>query len=82
MTTGFGLLVVKFLDPWPDMFSITQDRRFLTSMVMLPSPSDFGGGLVEASYHSGGDLTKRQYLLVQLFHQGMWDVLGRWTHLW
>ena len=48
MTTGFGLLGVEFLDPWPDMFSITQDRRFLTSMVMLSSPDfrglDLGGG--------------------------------------
>ena len=43
MTTGFGLLGVKFLDPWPDVSSITQDRRFLTSMVMLPSPSNFVG---------------------------------------
>ena len=42
-TTGFGLLRVEFSDPWPDMFSIAQDRRFLTSMVMLPSPSNFGG---------------------------------------
>ena len=43
MTTGFDLLGVKFSDPWPDMFSIARDRRFLTSMVMLPSPSDFRG---------------------------------------
>ena len=43
MTTGFGLLRVKFSDPWPDMSNITQDRRFLTSMVMLISPSNFEG---------------------------------------
>ena len=43
MTTGFGLLRVKFPDPWPDMPSITQDRRLLTSMVMLTSLSGFGG---------------------------------------
>ena len=43
MTTGVGLLVVEFSDPQPDASSNAQDRRFLTSMVMLPSPSDFGG---------------------------------------
>ena len=42
MTTGLGLLGVKFLDPQPDISSIAQDRRFLTSMVILPSPSDCG----------------------------------------
>ena len=43
MTTGVGLLGVKFSDPQPDILSNTQDRRLLTSMVMLPSPSNFGG---------------------------------------
>ena len=43
MTTGFGLFGVKFPDPWPDVSNITRDRRLLTSMVMLTSPSDFGG---------------------------------------
>ena len=42
-TTGFGLLRVEFPDPWPDMSNIIWHRRFLTSMVMLDSPSDFGG---------------------------------------
>ena len=42
-TTGFGLFGVEFLDPWPDMSSITQDRRFLTSRVILLSTSDFWG---------------------------------------
>ena len=36
-TTGLGLLGVKFLDPQPDVSSIAWDRRFLTSIVMLPS---------------------------------------------
>ena len=43
MTTGVGLLGVKFLDLQLDISRITQDRRFLTSMVMLPSPSNLGG---------------------------------------
>ena len=42
MTTGFGPFRVKFLDPQPDISSIAQDRRFLTSMVMLPSSSNLG----------------------------------------
>ena len=43
MTTGVGLLGVKFLDPQPDISSKAWDRRFLTIMVMLPSPSNFRG---------------------------------------
>ena len=43
MTTGFGLFGVEFPDLWPDMSNITQDRRLLTSMVMLTSLSGFGG---------------------------------------
>ena len=43
MTTGCGLLVVELLDLWPDISSIAQDKRSLTSLVMLPSPSNFGG---------------------------------------
>ena len=43
MTIMLGLLGVKFSDPQPDISSIAWDRRFLTSVVMLPSPSDFGG---------------------------------------
>ena len=70
MTTGLGLLRVEFLDLQPDISNTTQDRRLLTSMVMLPSPSDLGGGLRWAGYHNGGDLAKRQYLLVQVLH---WD---------
>ena len=42
MTTGLGLLRVEFLDPQPDVSSIVWDRRFLTYIVMQPSPSDFG----------------------------------------
>ena len=38
-----ALLGDKCLDPQLDISSITQDRRFLTSVVMLPS--DFGGDL-------------------------------------
>ena len=44
MTTRVGLLGVKFSDPQPDISRTTQDRRFLTSMVMLPSPSDLRSG--------------------------------------
>ena len=66
MTTGLGLLGVEFLDLQPDVSSTAWDRRFLTSMVMLPSPSNLGGGLMWAGYDDGGDLAKRQYLLVQL----------------
>ena len=43
MTTGLGLLRVEFLDLQPDISSNAQNRRFLNSMVMLPSPSNFGG---------------------------------------
>ena len=46
-TTWCGLLRVELLDPWPDISSITWVKRSLTSLVMLPSPSDFGwGGLM------------------------------------
>ena len=74
MTTGVGLLRVEFLDLQPDISSNAWDRRFLTSMVVLPSPSNLGGGLMWASYHDGGDLTERQYLLVWLLHWGWWDI--------
>ena len=43
MTTGFGLFGVEFPDMQPDVSNITQDRRLLTSMVMLTSLSTFGG---------------------------------------
>ena len=42
MTVGCDLLRVELLDPWPDVSSIAWDKRSLTSLVMLPSPSDFG----------------------------------------
>ena len=42
MTTGFSLLRVEFPGPWPDISNMAQDRRLLTSMVMLTSPSNFG----------------------------------------
>ena len=42
MTAGCGLLGVELLDPWPDISSIAQDKKSLTSLVMLPSPSNFG----------------------------------------
>ena len=42
MTAGCGLLRVELSDLWPDISSITQDKRSLTSLVKLPSPSDFG----------------------------------------
>ena len=48
-----------------DVSSTAQDRRFLTSIVMLPS--DFGG-FMGPGYYDSGDLTKRQYLLVWLLH--------------
>ena len=43
MITGLGLLRVKFSDLQPDISNTAQDRRFLTSTVMLPSPSNFEG---------------------------------------
>ena len=43
MVTGCGLLRVELSDPWPDVSSIAWDKRSLTSLVMLPSPSDLGG---------------------------------------
>ena len=43
MTTGFGIFGVKSPDQWPDASNIAQDRRLLTSMVMLTCLSDFGG---------------------------------------
>ena len=42
-TMGFGLFGVEFPDTQPDMSNIIQDRRLLTSMVMLTSLSSFGG---------------------------------------
>ena len=71
MTTGLGLFGFKFLDPQPDVSSIAQDRKFLTSMVMLPSPSDFGGWIYgDWLSQLARDFAKRWYLLVQLLH---WD---------
>ena len=61
-----GLLGDECLDPRLDVSSIGWDRRFLTSIVMLPS--NFRGGLVGTGYYDGGDLTKRWYLLVWLLH--------------
>ena len=43
MTTGCSLLGVELSDPWPDISSVAWDKRSLTSLVMLPSPSNFGG---------------------------------------
>ena len=43
MTSGLGLIRVNFLDLQPDVSNTAWDRRFLISMVMLPSPSDLGG---------------------------------------
>ena len=74
MTTGLGLLRVEFLDPQPDVSGIAQDRSFLTSTVMLPSPSNFRGGFTGTGYHDGGDLAERHYLLVQLLHWGWQDI--------
>ena len=60
-TTGFGLFGVKFPDPWPDMSNIAQDRRLLTSMVILTSLSSFGGvvlrglAIMTAEHFPGGD---------------------------
>ena len=68
MTAGLGLLGVKFSDLQPDISNTAQDRRLLTSMFMLPSPSDLGVGLMGTGYNDGGDLTKRHYLLVLVLH--------------
>ena len=43
MTTWVGLLGVKFSDLQPDVFCTAQDRRFLTSMVMMPSLPNLEG---------------------------------------
>ena len=43
MTTGLGIFRVEFLDLHPHISSIAWDRRFLTFVVMLPSPSNFRG---------------------------------------
>ena len=42
MTAGCGHLGVELSDPWPDISSIAWDKISLTSLVMLPSPSNFG----------------------------------------
>ena len=42
-TAGVGLLGDKCLDSQLDTSSTAQDRRLLTSVIMLPS--DFGGDL-------------------------------------
>ena len=43
-------------------------------MVMLPSPSDLRGALMWAGYNDGGDLAKRQYLLVWVLHWEWWNI--------
>ena len=43
MAIGCSLLRVELSDPWPEVCSIAWDKRSLTSLVMLPSPSNFGG---------------------------------------
>ena len=75
MTTGFGLFGVEFPDPWPDMSNITWDRRLLTSIVMLTSPSNFGGGgLMGAGYNDGGAFASGQCLPVWLLCHGLQHV--------
>ena len=71
MATGVGLLGVKFLGLQPNVSSTTWDRRFLTSMVMLPCPSDLRGWTYE------GWLSQRWrpwQEVVWLLHQGWWDI--------
>ena len=63
--TGVGLLGDECFDPQLDISITAWDRRFLTSIVMLPS---IFGGFMGTGYHNGGDHTKRQYLLVWLLH--------------
>ena len=41
---GSSLFGVEFPDTCPDLSNPTQDRSSFTSMVMLASPSTFGGG--------------------------------------
>ena len=43
-TMGSSLFGVEFPDACPDVSNTTQDRSSLDSMVMLTSPSSFGGG--------------------------------------
>ena len=67
-TTGVGLLGVVCSDPQLDASNIAQDRKLLTSIVILPS--DFGGDFMGTGYQDGRDLAKRWYLLVQCLHWG------------
>ena len=43
-TMGSSLFGVEFPDACPDVSNPSQDRSFLTPMVMLTSPSAFGRG--------------------------------------
>ena len=63
---GIGLLRDECLYPQLDVSSTAWDRRFLTSIVMLPSY--FRGEFMRTGYHDSGDLAKMQYLLVWLLH--------------
>ena len=75
MVTGCSLLGVELSDLWPDISSITQDKRSLTSLVMLPSPSDFGGvdlwGLAIMMVETS---PRGSTFMVWLLHLGWWDV--------
>ena len=63
--TGVGLLGDECLDLQVDISSTAQDRRFLTSIVMLLSN---WGGFMGTGYYDGGDLAKGWCLSVLLLH--------------
>ena len=70
-----GLFGGECLDSMLDTSSKAQDRRLLTSAVMLHS--DFGGDLCGAGYQDGWNLTKGWYLLACFFHRGWKDINPR-----
>ena len=67
-TAVVGLLGDECSDSQLDTSSTAQDRRLLTSIVILPS--DFGGRFIWTGYQDGGDLTEGQYLMVWFLHWG------------
>ena len=67
-TAVVGLLGDDCLDSQLDTSSTAQDRRLLTSH--SHTAFQFWGIFVWTGYQGGGNLTKRQYLLVWFFHRG------------
>ena len=65
-TAVVGLLGDECLDSQLDTSSTAQDRKLLTSVVILPS--NLGGEFMWTGYQDGGDLFERWYLLVWFLH--------------